>query len=85
MVHISQADLDVKVNRQADVALNAGRHAATLRRVRALHDEWAASPDPFARHHAQLLGGALDGTGRDWSRGLDYDAIHDHVVDQEDD
>lgn len=70
-------------DRTVRLALTAGRHTATLARVRALHETWVASPDPFARRYADQLGEALNGTGRDWARGMDYDAIHDHVGQEE--
>lgn len=72
------------IARTVRLALSAGRKSGALARVRALQETWAASADWPARHHARLLGEALDGPGRE-SRELDYGAIHDHVADEEDD
>lgn len=73
---------ETPLDRTVRLALTAGRHNATLDRVRALQEAWAAHLDPVAWHYALLLGEALDGPQ---PRELDYDAIHDHVADQEED
>lgn len=70
------------MDRTVRLALTAGRRATTLARVWVLQEALASSADPAARHYARLLGEALDGAPR--TADLDWDAIHDHVADQED-